>query len=139
MADDITYLQLPPESALPVIMTEPCRMVVIASVGVSADWQAQVSDWIVRHGCRYMMAWGVECSSWDDAVDMANLDRFDFETIPDEAFVMTTWHDDEPLEEVFSFAKHAVSHPLFDLKRTIILDISQEDRSHRFLKAYAAA
>jgi hypothetical protein len=43
-------------------------------------------------GCLYMMAWGIDCSIRDDAVDWANISDFDFKPIPPERFVMTTWH-----------------------------------------------
>jgi hypothetical protein len=43
-----------------------------------------------------MMAWGRECSSWDDSVDWANIDKFGDSPIPDDECVVTTWHEDEP-------------------------------------------
>ena len=101
MSDAITYLRLEPESTLPEITNEPTRTVVIVAAKVSPEWQASVSDWLVRSGCLYMMAWGIACSSWDDSVDWANIDEYDGAPIPGDAFVMTTWHADEPLEEAF--------------------------------------
>lgn len=139
MPDDTTYIQILPESPLPVIRSEPFRAVVVATVAVSPEWQALVSSWLVQAGCLYMMAWGAACSSWDDSVDMANLDRYDFEEIPDAWSVVTTWHDDEPLEEVFWFSKNSAQHPDVELGRTIILDISAENRHRQLLECYAAA
>jgi hypothetical protein len=31
----------------------------------SPEWQAQVSDWLLRSGCRCMMAWGRNCGDWN--------------------------------------------------------------------------
>ena len=83
---------------------------VILEGDYGADWQDEVSRWLVDSGCLYMMAWGPRCSSWDDSVDWANIGSFGDEEIPDAAFVMTTWHDDEPLDEVFWFAGILRSH-----------------------------
>jgi hypothetical protein len=38
--------------------------------------------------CRYMLAWGNECGTWHGSVDEANLERYDYEDMPDEELVM---------------------------------------------------
>lgn len=139
MSDSIIYLHLNPESVLPEIAEAPTRTVVIVGVDVSPEWQALVSAWIIRSGCLYMMAWGIGCSSWDDSVDWANIDKYGDDPIPDDGFVATTWHTDEPLAEVFWFSKNCATHPVVDLERTMILDISTEDRGNQLLQAYAVA
>jgi hypothetical protein len=82
-----------------------------------------------------MIAWGVGCSSWDDSVDFANLRAFDDEEIPDDAFVMTTWHEAEPLSETLWFAKHSAFHPTVDLRHTLLVHISRSAREHELLAA----
>jgi hypothetical protein len=139
MFSAVTYLRLEPGSMVPNITYGPARMVVVVEEDVSEEWQARVSDWIVRSGCLYMMAWGINCSSWDDSVDWANIDQFGSESIPEASFVGTTWHDDEPLAEVFWYAKNCALHSVINLERTIILHISKQERSDEFLLAYAAA
>ena len=114
-------------------------MVVVVEAEVSPEWQAIVSDWIVRSGCLYMMAWGVGCSSWDDSVDFANLEEFKFGEIPENRFIMTTWHSDEPLADVFWFSKNCASHPTVELERTVLLHISAQNREQELLAAYAEA
>lgn len=114
-------------------------MVVIVEAKVSAEWQSLVSDWVVRCGCLYMMAWGIECSSWDDSVDWANIDKYGEEPIPDDGFVMTTWYSDEPLEEVFWFSKNVAFQSVVDLQRTILLHIATTERRGQLIKAYEAA
>jgi hypothetical protein len=86
-----------------------------------------------------MMAWGKECSSWDTAVDIANIEEFSSSDIPEDRFVMTTWHNEEPLEEVFWFCKNCADHPTTSLPDVIILHISSEPDKETFLKAYNAA
>jgi len=139
VSDALVYLQLEPESTLPEIANQPTRMVVIVEANVSPGWQGLVSDWIVRSGCLYMMAWGIECSSWDDSVDWANIDKYGEAPIPDDGFVATTWHSDESLVEVFWFSKNCATHPFIELSRTMILDISKVNRRDQLLQAYTAA
>lgn len=135
----MTYLRLEPGSMVPKITYGPSRMVVVVEEDVSDEWRARVSDWIVRSGCLYMMAWGINCSSWDDSVNWANIDEFGIKSIPEASFVVTTWHDDEPLGEVFWYSKNCALHSVVNLERTIILHISKQERSDEFLLAYAAA
>ena len=140
MSPPVTYLHLKPEAALPEISRAvPARMVVVIEAEVSAEWQSIVSDWIIGSGCLYMMAWGVDCSSWDDSVDIANLEKFEFGEIPENHFVMTTWHTDEPLAEVFWFSKNNAFHPTVEFQHTVLLHISAESKERELLAAYAEA
>jgi hypothetical protein len=136
---DAMYLRVPPDGELPSLAPCPTRVVVIAETKCWAGWQAEVSAWLVRLGCLYMMAWGPECSSWDDSVDVANLEEFEYKDIPEDRFVMTTWHSDEPLGEVFWFSKNCATHPTVVLQRTVLFHISNQDRGLEFLNLYAEA
>ena len=71
MTSAVRYLQVAPEEAsLPDLGSLPrFRAVVLAREVVSNDWRNRVSDWLVAAGCLYMLAWGHECSVWDDALD----------------------------------------------------------------------
>jgi hypothetical protein len=104
----------------------------------SVDWQNSVSRWLVDSGCLYMMAWGEGCSSWDDSVDWANIDEFP-NGIPDDQFVMTTWHEEESLDEVFWFAGHCANHGDVDLADTLILHVSPAARRDEMLARFRAA
>lgn len=115
----------------------PCRGVLIVEAAVLPTWQAVVSEWLVRSGCLYTMAWGPGCSSWDDSVDMANIEQFDFKEIPESKFVITTWHDDQPLSEVFWFCKNNAFHPSVELRNTLLLHIAANSNEQKMLGAYA--
>jgi len=106
---------------------------------VSNDWQSRVSEWLVNSGCLYMMAWGVECSSWDDSVDWANQSVVGLDDVPEDRFVMTTWHDNEPLAETFWFAGFSAHHPTVTLEHIAIIDIGPTNREREMLQAYEAA
>jgi len=131
------YIQIQNEGQLPDIThLKPFKCVVIIEQDVLPEWREKVSKWLVHSGCVYMIAWGKDCSLWDDAVDMENLEQFQYNEIPDESFVMTTWHDQESLEEVFWFAKHAAAHDIHKFLNTVILHISKIEKELKFKTEY---
>ena len=96
---------------------------------------------LVDTGCVYAMAWGLDCSLWDDSIDRANIERFKDREIPDAQFVMTTWHERESIEEVLWFAKvgAAASYSNEPLNDLLVLDFSQQDRAAFIEAAYEQA
>jgi len=140
MPDTPAYVHLVPGKPVPALDSPfPFRAVVVVDGQVTQDWQSLVSDWLVQSGCLYMMAWGFNCSSWDESVDLSNLEIFGYGEIPDDQFVMTTWHADEPLSEAFWFAKNTAFHPTIELKQTVIVHISAEPAADKMLEAYDEA
>lgn len=136
----VTYLHLPVGQEPPSLEgCRPFRAVLVLSDAVSVEWQTLISDWLVRSGCLYMMAWGVACGSWHDSVDWAFLEASGYIEVPDDQFVMTTWHDNEPLSETMHFAVKDAWHPTVPLKDIIIIDICPESREAELLETYAAA
>lgn len=138
---DLSYIHLPAGAEPPQLDPAhgPFRAVVVISQTVTDAWRSRVSDWLVASGCLYMMAWGPDCSRWDDAVDWANLEAFDYGDIPDRALVMTTWHENESLAETFWFAGHCAVHSDVELRRTIIVHVAPHDRQGQVLRAYREA
>ena len=139
MPSSPAYVHLVPGAQPPALRPRPFRAIVVAEQSVAPDWQSEVSAWLIQAGCLYMMAWGTDCSCWDDSVDMANLELFGFADIPDDKFVMTTWHEKEPLSDVFLFAKHTASHPTIELEQAVIVHIAQHPAKDSLLRAYDEA
>jgi hypothetical protein len=137
--DELVYVHLPAGSELPDIKPEPCRVIVVIDQQVSVEWQEKVSEWIVAVGCLYMMAWGLKCSSWDDSVDWTNREAFNCEEISDDNFVMTTWHENVPLDEAFVHCRLCAFHPTIDLPKVIVLDITSEARAAELMDRYRRA
>ena len=120
------YIHLLPESEMPRLpFATPFRAVVIIEEKPSVEWQYRVSRWLVEHKCLYMMAWGIDATTWDDSVDEENIARFNYEDIPDEHFVMTTWHDDQTLDEVFWFCGNCAEHSTVEIQETIFIHIAE--------------
>jgi hypothetical protein len=120
------YQQIAPESALPDVSNlAPFKAVVILEADYSQVWQAEVSNWLVQQGCRYMMAWGPNCSNWDNSVDAADIEGGGLDD--DSKFVLTTWHPDETLESVFWYSQFCAIFSCDDVELTnvLILHISE--------------
>jgi hypothetical protein len=136
----VSYLRLAPGAVPPSGVTkEPKKVIVIIEAAVSQQWQWDISAWLVRSGCLFMMAWGLDCSSWDDSMDMANLEEFDFGEIPHERCIMTTWHSNETLSEVFRFSKDWARHATVELAHTLLLHVATQDKGREMLDEFAAA
>jgi hypothetical protein len=136
----LTYLQLPPGSEPPALdHLAPFLAIVLSEEESPELWQADIARWLVASGCRYVLAWGRDCAAWQEMVDDAGLEAFDYEEIPEEDRVMTTRHEDEEREEVFWFAKHRAAHPSHGFKATVILDISALGRKDEIEAEYADA
>lgn len=103
-------VHLIPGDAVPSFaLGEEFKCVIWSTVAMGCDWRMQVADKLVADCTRYMMAGGLDGSTWDDAVDYADILRFpDFMTT-DETLVMTSWHDGESLAAVLRFALRAAA------------------------------
>lgn len=127
------------QSKLSVEDIGPYRVVVICEREISDAQRNDIARELCETGCRYMMAWGHECSLWDDAVDNANLEQFDFQAIPDSSFVMTTWHAKESLDEVFWFAKNNAIHADVELRETVLVHFGDPERESDYLCRFTEA
>lgn len=115
----------------------PYRAVLIAEGNVAEPWRNEVATWLVDSGCLYFIAWGVNCQGWHDSVDWAVVEKFSFGEIPDDQFIMTTWHENEPLSETFWFAGNCASHPDIDLQETLLVQVGPSNERTNVLAAYA--
>lgn len=140
MNDSADYVRIAPGEGLPDISEyAPFRAVVVLDKQPKQEWETEATRWLVAQGCLYMMAWGDGCSRWHDSVDWAHLEAFDFGEIPDDRFIMTTWHDDEPLIDVFWYAQFSAEHGDVSLESSLVVHVGVTDRRDEFLQLWAAA
>lgn len=136
----LKYLRLQSGDALPALdEPHPFKTIVVIEEDVSQIWQWDASRWLIESGCGHVMAWGKDCASWEESVNEAGLEAFNYEDIPADRLVVTTSHEDEDLSEVFWFAKHRASHPVHELRNTLILHISPEGRKIELESAFEEA
>lgn len=108
----IDYIQINPNIKLPIIDEfNPFKAILVIDQEYSDKWQVAVSEWLVTSRCKYMFACGLSCSSW---------------------------HDDEPLTEVFEFAK-IVRHENYELSKTFIIHISNSSNKKSPIAEYEHA
>jgi len=135
----LRYLHLPPDAALPALQLPPFIAIVLVDAEVLETWMWDACRWLVAAGCRYALVWGQDCEAWHDAIDDASLEAFDYDDIPEDRFVLTTWHEDEDMEEVFWFAKHRAAHPVVPLNTTLVLHLAATARQDEIEALYAQA
>ena len=76
-------------------------LLVVGDVDITPDEQRALSEEVVRQGCRYAVCVGRQCSTWDDSIDAVGVvDEIEGRVAP---WVMTTWHEHEPLDDVVDF------------------------------------
>ena len=125
----IRYLHLKPDGELPALEgLQHFKAVVVAEAEVAEMMMWETSRTLVESGCKYALAWGKDSESWHDAIDDAYLEATNYEDVPEEQQVLSTWHEDEELGEVFWFARHRAVHPAHELRDTLILHIADTPR-----------
>ncbi|MBO3656507.1 DUF7684 family protein [Acinetobacter haemolyticus] len=88
---------------------------------VSPSWRNQLCEQIVySKRCIQAMVTGHECSIWDDVLDETYVAFYNNEP-PINTCFMTTWHENETLDEVIEFAK--IGMQLESISKLIIIQI----------------
>ena len=118
---------------------EPCKVILIAECTSGCGDLETIATWVVNSGGVYMMAWGENCRAWQDAVNLGNLQSYDFGTIPDERLIITTSHPGQTLAEVFWFAKNTAMHPCHSKVETVLLHVAEEGQKDELMVAFNAA
>lgn len=77
---------------------EAYSLLLITLAAVPREEKNRIAAEITASGARYIVCWGLDCEDWHDTLDCAYLQTDENFAPPDERFVMTTWHDDEPLD-----------------------------------------
>lgn len=99
-------------------------IVCVLDDSVTAEEQARISEQIVASKCRYAVCWGSDCSAWDTAIDCAYIaaDR----DLHDETFVMTTWHENDSIEDTMEFWWMNTSFGNYEATRFAVLIIGDK-------------
>jgi hypothetical protein len=91
---------------------EPCFVLFLAldASELASEVVRAFADKIAAQGVGYVCAWGPDCSRVHDIFDFAlDVDNEELRREADEndATVMTSWHEDEDLDEALDFAVFA--------------------------------
>jgi hypothetical protein len=70
------------------------------AAGVPSESIGRLARHLITNGCVYICAWGPDCERVHDIFDETDMELH----AGDDAVVMSTWHDREPLSEAIWFA-----------------------------------
>ena len=101
---------------------------------ISNDEQNNISDDLIAANCRYAVCAGYDCSSSDDSIDWAYISTDENYDPPDETMVMTTWHDDETVNDIMFFGLNNTNFDDHDFKRYLVLFIGHKNGLKEELK-----
>lgn len=134
------YVQIDKQRTLPDIgRFAPFKAVLAIEDRVDSTRQAEIGEWLVGMGARYVMVCGEDCQSWADAVRAANLCLVDIDSMQPEQFVMITVHHGERLRGVFWHAKKHARHTHVDLQNTLVIHLGEQNRSIEYLSIFDKA
>lgn len=92
-------------------------LLVIASPLISVGQRDRITSDIVNSRCQYALTFGHDCEVWHDIIDETCVGDVTCE----ERFIMTTWHDDEPIEDVIDFLWSNTSYEEFESERLSVV------------------
>lgn len=102
-------------------------LLVVADSSISDEERDALSGEIIDQGCRYAVCTGHECSRWHDSIDVAYLATSPDFLPSDERFVMTTWHEDESLEEVIHFFRCCTAFDNFTPRHYLVVILGGDE------------
>lgn len=100
----LLQMEWPYETPIPAFGAPFVAVVFACDPKITPEQQANISEQLVERDCRYMLAWGFNAISWDTSVDIAFINTDPDFSPPEDRHVMTTWHDDESIDDVVWFA-----------------------------------
>lgn len=111
-----------------VLPSEPYFVIVSADFEkMPPDEMGDLADLLVATKAMWVAAHGIQGTLFDDAVDFAFVD-LNMNAEKDLAHVMTTWHDDESIEDVVEFLETVT--PMDDWKarewQTVVIRIERQ-------------
>lgn len=96
-------------------------ILVVESTQILPEWRNWICEQIVysKH-CIQAMVTGYECSVWHDVLDETYLVFYNYQPPVHNCFI-TTWHEDETLEDITECAKTTMQ--LEDISNVVIVHI----------------
>lgn len=135
-----SYVRIDECNSLPFLdIREQWAAIIVGDLPFSNERRDEVAHWLCKENCRWMAAWGIDCSKWDDALDEAEIALWP-DGAPDDKFIVTTWHNIESLDEVFWFIGTQTS--TFDdraITHFAIVHLSTDDNATQLMQRFAKA
>ncbi|WP_350334319.1 DUF7684 family protein [Coralliovum pocilloporae] len=127
----LRYKHLLPEKDISILDEKlSYKCVLLSEMKATASYRNSLCRQLINSGCKYFMAWGTECETWHDSMDTAVLEKSNYDEVPADEMVITTWHDGESIVDVLRFAKIDACKSYTDepLNELLVLDTSEQNR-----------
>jgi hypothetical protein len=109
---------------------QPFVCVLLCHVAEVSDVdRARLCQQIVSSSCQYVICAGVDCSIWDETLDWAFTDMQTEDGDNQDQTLLTTWHEDEPLLDVFRFAFESDAVVPVASARYVVLSLAEQDNA----------
>jgi hypothetical protein len=109
-------------------------LLVVASDSVSDDQRDQIASDVVRSSCQYALTFGPQCEAWHDAIDSACF----HDGVTKDRFLMTTWHSEEPIEDVVDFLWWNTFYEDFEAEHLAVVLIGSDPALEAAIRKRAA-
>lgn len=120
---DIRSYRIRANEAVHVALPEQSYYIILAvnTDQILPEWRNWICEQIVYSRlCIQAMVTGHECSIWDNVLDETYLGFYNYQPPVDHCF-MTTWHENETLEDITEVAKFSME--LEDVSNLVIVHI----------------
>jgi hypothetical protein len=112
-------------------------------VRVTDEARLTLASALLDSGCRYAVCGGADCEAWHDSVDVEFVKRHldDSEQQLEASFVMTTWHRDEPPDDVAHFFVRNTNFDSHNFKHFVVLHVGngpERDLVNAAVRKYAS-
>ena len=87
----------------------------------------KISNDLIEANCRFAVCAGSDCSNRDDSIDMAYISSDENYDPPDETMVMTSWHDNETVNDIMFFGLNITNFDYHDFKKYVVLFIGTKE------------
>jgi hypothetical protein len=114
-------------------------LLVVCDSSTTTEEHAALSQQIVEEGCRYAVCTGHNCELWHDLIDESFIGSDPNFNPPNDRMLMTTWHENEPIEEVVEFFRWNTSFANFTARNFLIVFLGDDPKSEaEVLRAVAS-
>ncbi len=98
----------------------------VNDIEVLPDEQKSISSTLIKTGCKYAVCAGHECSSWDDSIEIASMERYPNFEVPDDQHIMATWHENESVDDIVWFGLNLTNFDTHEFKHYLILFVGPQ-------------
>ena len=110
-----------------------CLIWATCQTSLGLKWE--LASRLITSGCRYIVSGGAECEIWHDVSDEAYvyLTLDESFNLTEETLVVTSWHEDETIEEVTWFMTHLTGFDERKFDTYLIVQVGQDAQVEREL------